>query len=800
MPKTFSLALVLLLAATAGAAVRPHPRIEINPATLKTMRGLRDSNNPIWTRYYDQVKRNTARAGDANAVVTCSLAYLVDGSREHFQCAWDLVRAKLYKNGRDGAEGIVTLLAMYNNDTHSAAYIGGSYMAGIARFYDWCFPELTPGQRKDLVEWMKDAAEYSHVRNGSAGDYMRNDGAVVTHGVAAVAVAIAGDHPDAERIMTYFRERWRQTLLGLDIVGKGGATGEGNGYGASPTGVNWVLTANVAYTAAGEDLFASHAWFRQRLMYDAFAAYPSTFGGPGSVEPVSAHPVVEQSHVGGDDVRGMTSQKRSLRRIGLILTRRFPNTEEAGAWNWVYRQPAVDHAVTNNEAIWEVLYYSPPPRLVKPKRLSFFDPSMGFVYIRSDWDSPDATWVGFWAGPHIDTHQHLDQGAFTVFKRRDLAVKTGHYDSDVFFPHHISWYTRTVSSNGILIGDPKEIFRNFIAGMGCDENGKWMNPPKGEATWPACIANDGGQRTMSPLGLAVPNAAAFEKNRHIVDVAKVVSFADDGTSVKVAADLTNAYNNPRYTTPGNSPKVARVWRRLVYLRPLDLLLVADTVESTDPAFEKKVLLHATDRIEVGGKVERIDEGESVHTDVDRATIVVDDTQPSDKRQKTFDLRTGYAALQVKTLFPTAFRYRRIGGREPADAPHAALYGPEQNANHYHRHIKDFWIRDFSEGIIPNHRSFNWAPERPLEVRTPEQATTFVGGYGRWRLEVEPSQPARTDYFLNVMRPSLKPGSAMPAIERIETADQFGALIRDGARTWRVVFGKDALDAPVVERH
>jgi hypothetical protein len=269
--------------------------------------------------------------------------------------------------------------------------------------------------------------------------------------------------------------------------------------------------------------------------------------------------------------------------------------------------------------------------------------------------------------------------------------------------------------------------------------------------------------------------------------------------VRVAADLTNAYNNPRYTTPGNSPKVNRVWRRLVYLRPLDLLLVADTVESTDAKFEKKALLHAIDRIEVGGKVERIDEGESVHTDVGEARIVVDDTRLSDRDQKTFDLRSGYAELRVKTLFPADFRYRKIGGREPAESAHPDLFTPGLSEGHYHRHIKDFWIKDFSEGVIPNHRSLNWAPERPLEMRVAEQAATFGPGYGRWRLEVEPSKPARTDHFLNVMRPSLVPDAAMPQIERIETAARFGAVIRYGGATYRVLFGKDALAAPEVER-
>jgi hypothetical protein len=768
----FRSALFCLLATTAGAAVRPHPRLELNETTLGTIRTLRDRQDPVWQRYESWLSRRPIVAPDAVVLTAHSLAHAVNNSKEHFDRAWEMVRPKI----------AVSVLEQYNNDSHTAAYIGGAWLAAVARFYDWCHKALTPAQRTQVLNWLTAAAKYSHVDNTSAAAYMRNDGAVVTHGLAAVAYATAGDSPDAPDIMRYFRERWQETLAGLNIIGKGGATGEGNGYGASPTGVNWVLAANVAWTAAGEDLFAGHPWFRQRLLYDAFAALPSTFA-----VPASPHPVVEQSHVGGDDVRGMTSQKRNLRRIGLMLTRRFPNTEEADTWNWVYRQPAVDRAVTDAESLWEVLYYSPRPKLVKPKRLSFFDSSMGFVYMRSDWDSPDATWISFWAGPHIDTHQHLDQGAFTVFKRRDLAAKTGHYDNGVFAPHHLSWYTRTVSSNGILIGDPNEIFRNFIAGMGCNEKGEWTRR-MGEDVWPACIANDGGQRTMSPLGLAVANAAAFEKHRDIVDVARVVDFSDDGTSVKITADLTNAYNNPRYTTPGNKPKVRRVWRRLVYLRPLDLLLIADTVESTNPDFPKKVLLHAIDRLEVGGKVEQIDEGESVHTGVNEARIVVDDTQPSDKNQKTFDLRNGYAELQVKTLFPRDVLYRRIGGRVPSDTAEG------------HRHIKDFWIKDFSEGVIPNHRSLNWPPVRPLEIRTQEQAPTFAPGYGRWRLEIEPSKPSRIDHFLTILRPSLNPNTPMPQIEGQESPEQYGALIRDGGRTFRVTFTTQAFDAPMIERH
>jgi hypothetical protein len=511
-----------------------------------------------------------------------------------------------------------------------------------------------------------------------------------------------------------------------------------------------------------------------------------------------ALPLVEQASIGGDGRRAASWHNRDTRRNGLVLSRRFAGTQEAAIWNWVYRQPAVDQSYDESQSVFDLLYYSPRPPLVKPKRLSFFDPSMGYVYIRSDWDSAEATWIAFWAGPHIDTHQHLDQGAFAVFKRRDLAPKTGHYDHDVFYPHHLAWYTRTVSSNGLLIGDPSEIFRGFIAGMGCDENGKNLRVMTA-AQWPGCIPNDGGQRTMAPRGMAATNAEVFYENRDIFDVARVVSFQDDGRAVSVVADITNAYNSPRHTTPGNAPKVNRVYRRLVYVRGLDMLAVADTVESTNPRFEKKWLLHALDRIQVGGTVEKVDAGESVHRQADEFKVIVDDADPSDKDQRTFDLRQGYAALLVKTLFPARFRYRKIGGREPAATTHADLYNPNFTAGHYHRHVKDFWIKDYNEGVIPNHQSFNWAPEFPHEVGgAPAYVPVYGPGYGRWRIEVEPELPAATDYFLHVLKPTLDPQETLPPVSRLETAKTFGAQIVQGANRYRVVFAKDTLAAPQVE--
>jgi hypothetical protein len=792
-----SLLIVLLVATSVSAAPRPHPRLQIDDKVLDQIRALRDAKDPLWTRlqkFTSAKRQNQPQA----AVLSNLLVYLVTQDANTFDNACQFVRSKIYRNKTDASGGLVPLLELYGGDAHKAAFQGGDFMGVVAHFYDWGYAKLGDEQRKDLIKWMVDAAAYTQLENKGAHSYLRNDGASAAFGMGSIAYALQGDSPDADRVMSWFRTDWSEILKGLDIMGQGGALGEGNAYGTSPTAYHFIEVANVAYYAAGDDLFASHVWFKKRLLYDAFAAYPGTLGGPSAPVRNPMQPIIEEASIGGDGRRALSWHSLGLRANGQMLARRFAGSEEADTWNWVYRQPEVDRAIDDGQAYQDLLYYYRRPELHKPARLSFFDPSMGYVYIRSDWDSPDATWIAFWAGKHIDTHQHLDQGAFAIFKRRDLAPKTGHYDNDdVKSSHDLAYYTRTVSSNGILIGDPKEIFRAFIAGFGCNEAGKGDRIKSPDNSEMLCIPNDGGQRTMSPKGMAVGNAGNFAENPEIWDTARVVSFSDDGEAVTVVADITNAYNNPHYTTPGNTPKVNRVYRRLVYLRPADMLLIADTVESTNAAYEKKWLLHALDRIEVGGDVKDVRPGESVHSATDHFKIVVDDTDPSDKHQATFDLRKGYAALLVKTLDPAGFRYRLVGGRDPADTPDGDLYGSGKNAEHFHRHIADFWVRDFSEGVLPGHKSQNWAPAFPIESYAQEYIPTYEPGYGRWRIELEPAAPAKTDYFLNVLKPTVNSSASLPQIERLDTPDTFGAAVHNGARTYRIVFNKNTVDAPKI---
>jgi hypothetical protein len=783
-----------------------HPRMGFNEEFLGQLKALRTGNRPEWVRFEAWLAKPD-EPGFGHIGQGLMLGYVMTKKKAYFDSAWKLYGPYVYVNGVDRTKGLRPFMgecgkAVYCDD-HGAGFVGGYLIMELASFYDWGFDALLPAQRQDLIEWLNSACEQDELHNSYAHTHFRNDGLIITGALGAVAYATWGENPRASSVMTIFRREWGHTLEALNVLGKGGSLGSGNAYDEA-TGASLINIANFVYYASGENLFYSHPYFRRHLAYVAFSTYPNRLGEAD--DPIShttpLHPVPEGASLNGDDNRGFSWHTVHMRPNGLALARRFPNTEEAGIFNWVFRQKEVDPPFDP----WaDVFFYSPTPALTKPKRLSFFDPSLGYVYVRSDWDSRDATWISSWAGPHADTHQHLDQGSFTIFKRRDLAAKTGNYDYDTVKPHFMSYYTRTVSDNNLLIGDPNEYFSTFIGYWGCDglkEHDLFPAPDGGPKV---CIPNDGGQRTMAPYSLALFHNDDYFARRDVYDVAKVTSFSDNGQAVAWVADITNSYNNPRHTTPNNKPKVTKVYRKFVYLRQPDILLVADTVESTNPDFEKSWLIHAVDHIDVGGTVKKVDEGESIHTDTDHARIVVDDKKPGNQGQVTFDLRTGYAALQLKTLFPTNFRYDLIGGRDAAPTSHMEQFQTDPKVlqgggkgDHMHRHFKDFWVKDYSEGVQPDHRSQNWAPVYPQEVAYSQKGPTFIGGYGRWRLEIQPTTPSKNDYFLNVLKPTLETTDNMPEVKKFETADTFGAVFTSGEKTYKVTFTKETLAPPVIE--
>ena len=229
-----SLLIVVFLCGSIFGGQRAHPRLQVDEALLTEIRTLRDANNPLWMRVQKFNGSGREKAQAHSVVLSNMLGYLVTRDSAAFDHAWQFVRGKIYRNKTDASGGFMPILELFK-DQHQAAFIGGDFMGVIAHFYDWGYDRLSEEQRKDVAKWLVDAATYTYVENRSSHAFLRNDGASVAFGLAATAYALRGDTPEAEKVMSFFRDSWSEIVKGLDIMGQGGAAGEGNAYGSAPT-------------------------------------------------------------------------------------------------------------------------------------------------------------------------------------------------------------------------------------------------------------------------------------------------------------------------------------------------------------------------------------------------------------------------------------------------------------------------------------------------------------------------------------------------------------------------------------
>ncbi|CAG1015046.1 partial Heparin and heparin-sulfate lyase, partial [Anaerolineales bacterium] len=93
---------------------------------------------------------------------------------------------------------------------------------------------------------------------------------------------------------------------------------------------------------------------------------------------------------------------------------------------------------------------------------------IGWVAMRSAWNDPNATYALFKAEPfYYHGHMHHDSLAFMIAKGEELALaRSGNYmcwyeggplrDKNPGWPQAANFFTRTISTNNLLVFDPKE--------------------------------------------------------------------------------------------------------------------------------------------------------------------------------------------------------------------------------------------------------------------------------------------------------------------------------------------------------
>lgn len=323
----------------------------------------------------------------------------------------------------------------------------------------------------------------------------------------------------------------------------------------------------------------------------------------------------------------------------------------------------------------EIQAESPSGDLPKARHFT----NMGQIFLRSG-SGPDDTYAIFSAGGILSQHRHFDNNNFVIYKKGYVTLDAGTRPQP---GQHLShYYCRTVAHNCITIKMPGEVLPDY-----------WGSPALSEEKLP--VPNDGGQNNQ--LG------------------SEVIAFDENDYYIYIASDATDSYNKD---------KTNLVLRQFVFLPP-DHFIVFDRVNSTQPDYQKRWLLHAAAEPHVN--------------------------------KNEFSTEHMEGRLFCKTLFPEKIEIKKIGG--PG---------------------KQFWSdgRNWSlEVVSPD--DWNYKNSRWLD----DEHDLF----GQWRIEVIPEEAKNDHIFLHLMQVGDTTLQSMADSESVRTDDMAGIRFAYAGKEYEVMF-------------
>ncbi len=661
--------------------------------------------------------------------------------------AWrKLERLALKKNGEMLSEGLYSVVAEkpeYCRDAVSLALkkmgrkkLGNSKAGDIATVYDWCATTLSAGERKRFIKYFNDwgdryLAKTRALRgvkpdNPGLGNYWPR----FSYSFGLIALATYGDNPRAREWLDYFRfVRWPVESGFLDLIAKGGGWPEGIVYDAI-SNFSRMRLADAWRNATGEDLFSSSAWFQERFGTLMMQHLPGLFvGNNNNIHPYTSF---------GDYERNRVTMDSYWRIAALILVDRYPEDPIGRQLRSYLAAPKT--AAVHKFIQWaEFLWFDPARPGTPPTLKSHYDPSLGNVFLRSGWpDGSDdldrrVTVLNYRCGDFFAYHQHLDQNSFTLYRSAPLLLDSGVYSGNGTSNHDANYYIRTIAHNTLVVYNKDEDFRRVRYNA---------------------YANDGGQRAVYPATRAPRSVEQYLRDHKYYDTCDMMHFVDDGEVAYLAGDATRAYNSIYYSQSqdtglkNNVPKVKLFQRELVYLRAQpgrdgnDYVVLHDRVAVTRPEFSgsnTKLLFHFQEKPEVAGVGRRVSSGEMRFPNAVAVTEV-----------------NGPGRLVLYSLLPRQHNLRIVGGKGK----------------------KAYWVFG---------KNYNWHWKGD-EGNPDGISTNFEkDAYGKWRLEIEPSDRRLSHDFLTVLFPSEASAKNMPEVSVIEAGRFEGARMSDSHGIQSVLF-------------
>ena len=381
-----------------------------------------------------------------------------------------------------------------------------------AAVWDWLHdhPDWTPEARaqkiKHLEAWGDKALGYLRGKPATP-FYSRQSGAFVA--LTCIGLALYGDSPKAEQYVRFAHD-YLVNRFGTIREIEDGATGGGT-YGYMHEFND--LACLVAAWRSATDWDAAKwikekqgNWLERQMEFQIWTTYPTGwFVKDGDIWN-GAHTDRSKFRMQIDIVSDMYKSGPG-RAFALQMAERWPKWD---AW------PSDYHTIY----LWQFFVFN--NHLLKPSpldalgRATVFSPKLhGIVCWRDTWKD-DATIIHFKCGESVDHHGTWDQGKFTIFKHRPLAIKNGAYIG--YKSSHHRYLKAPWSANNVVFTGPQ--FGGEQPNIDFDGSHSWKEwktardrrykrPPTGILL--ETEANDRYARALGDLSASVPGPTTWKR-------------------------------------------------------------------------------------------------------------------------------------------------------------------------------------------------------------------------------------------------------------------------------------------------
>ena len=399
--------------------------------------------------------------------------------------------------------------------------------------YDWCYNELTPQERRDIIAAfyrlvIRLEVSWPPLRQSIVNGH--GNGGQITIGPLSFAIACFDEDPEPYRIIA---RRVLTELVPMKAYEyRSPLHPQGSNYGSWRMWADQ-FCATLFRLACGKEVFDPNVY--RTPIYWQMLRLPDTF------------------YFEEGDIWGFTRPPQNLEASLLFAMAGSRDPSVKGFYLGIGGDSAMP--------LYHLLLNDPELKPVKPADASlpnsyYFGPFHGSLLARTGWWNDEAA-VYCIGGLKFNTnHEHFDVGSFQIWYRGLLAADIGEYQSSYGNTYDWNFDKRSISHNMLRVYDPEEWFGRY------DNDGGTRFVLKGART-----PEDYEKNPMYDYGTNRSVSIGPDKMRPVWSV--------------MATDLTNAY----------SKKIRRYMRLFVFLnqnekdRPATFL-VCDLAESSKAEFKK----------------------------------------------------------------------------------------------------------------------------------------------------------------------------------------------------------------------